>query len=67
MTGFIETFSFSYNKRKITELFKDLETTVGISKIQNYIPIYNMFFSLNITKITITILILIRNITSIDN
>ena len=47
MTSFTETFSFSYNKRKNTELFKDLETTVGISKIQNFIPIYNMFFSLN--------------------
>ena len=47
MTSFTETFSFSYNKRKNTELFKDLETTAGISKIQNFIPIYNMFFSLN--------------------
>ena len=47
MASFTETFSFSYNKRKNAELFKDLETTVGISKIQNFIPIYNMFFSLN--------------------
>ena len=46
MTSFTETFGFSYNKRKNTELFKDLETTVGISKIQNFIPIYNMFFLL---------------------
>ena len=51
MTSFADNlFEFSYNKRKNTELFKDLETTVGISKIQNYIPIYKMFFSLNETN-----------------
>ena len=48
-------FEFSYNKRKNTELFKDLETTVGISKIQNYIPIYKMFFSLNETNYKVSI------------
>ena len=47
MTSFADNlFEFSYNKRKNIELFKDLETTVGISKIQNYIPIYKLFFSL---------------------
>ena len=41
-----------YQKRKNTELFKSLESlyTLSLSKIQNYIPIYNRFFSLNNTN-----------------
>jgi hypothetical protein len=41
-----------YEKRKNLELFKRLEdsTTLHLSKTQNYIPIYNKFFSLNETN-----------------
>ena len=41
-----------YQKRKNSELFKSLENpnTLFLSKIQNYIPIYTRFFSLNKTN-----------------
>ena len=41
-----------YQKRKNSELFKSLESSnfLFLSKIQNYIPIYNRFFSLNKTN-----------------
>ena len=44
--------SVNYQKRKNTELFKVLEdpTLSFLSKTQNYIPIYNKFFSLNETN-----------------
>ncbi len=42
----------NYQKRKNQELFKSLENsnTIFLSKAQNYIPIYNKFFSLNDTN-----------------
>jgi len=42
----------NYQKRKNTELFKSLEqsNTLFLSQTQNYIPIYNRFFSLNETN-----------------
>ena len=42
----------NYQKRKNSDLFKCLEepTTLFLSKTQNYIPIYNRFFSLNETN-----------------
>jgi len=42
----------NYQKRKNPDLFKSLEKpeVMNISKIQNYIPIYNRFFSLNDTN-----------------
>jgi hypothetical protein len=42
----------NYQKRKNQELFKSLENpkTIFLSKVQNYIPIYNKFFSLNDTN-----------------
>jgi hypothetical protein len=41
--------NLNYQKRKNTELFKSLETpeSLFLSNAQNYIPIYNKFFSLN--------------------
>ena len=44
--------NINYQKRKNTELFKGLEssTSLFLSKTQNYIPIYNRFFSLNDTN-----------------
>jgi len=41
--------NINYQKRKNTELFKALEKpeTLFLSKTQNYIPIYDRFFSLN--------------------
>ena len=42
----------NYQKRKNTELFKSLEdpSSLFLSQAQNYIPIYNKFFSLNETN-----------------
>jgi hypothetical protein len=42
----------NYQKRKNTELFKSMEEREGIklSNLQNYIPVYNKFFSLNDTN-----------------
>ena len=40
----------NYQKRKNAELFKSLEGSLLLSKIQNYIPIYNRLFSLNDTN-----------------
>lgn len=42
----------NYQKRKNVELFKNLENPdyLGLSKTQNYIPIYKRFFSLNETN-----------------
>ena len=44
--------NINYQKRKNSELFKSLEkpTSLFLSKTQNYIPIYNRFFSLNDTN-----------------
>ena len=44
--------NINYQKRKNAELFKSLEkpTSLFLSKTQNYIPIYNRFFSLNDTN-----------------
>ncbi|MAU36501.1 MAG: hypothetical protein CMD14_03910 [Flavobacteriales bacterium] len=43
---------FSYKKNDNTDLFRDLEKDylTNISKLQNYIPIYDKFFSLNETN-----------------
>jgi len=42
-------FNVNYQKRKNLELFKSLENskTMFLSNAQNYIPIYNKFFTLN--------------------
>ena len=42
----------NYQKRKNADLFKTLEepNSLCLSKLQNYIPIYNRFFSLNDTN-----------------
>ena len=42
----------NYQKRKNSELFKSLEEpdSLFLSKTQNYIPIYNKFFTLNDTN-----------------
>ena len=37
----------NYQKRKNTELFRDLNDKLNLSKQQNYIPIYQRFFTLN--------------------
>ena len=44
--------SINYQKRKNTELFKRFEESnlLYLSKVQNYIPIYNRFFNLNDTN-----------------
>ncbi len=46
------TISLDYQKRKNTTLFSKIQTNkqLTISKVQNYIPIYERFFSLNNTN-----------------
>jgi hypothetical protein len=39
-----------YKKNKNTELLQQLESSLHLSNVQNYIPIYNQFFSLNTTN-----------------
>ena len=41
-------FSIHYQKRKNIDLFENLEKIANVSKLQNYIPIYSHFFSLNL-------------------
>jgi hypothetical protein len=43
------TLTLNYQKRKNTGLFNSLEnhSCIQLKNIQNYIPIYNKFFSLN--------------------
>jgi hypothetical protein len=43
-----ELFTINYQKRKNSELFQSLEKIANVSKLQNYIPIYSRFFSLNL-------------------
>lgn len=43
-----EIFNITYQKRKNAELFQSLEKIANVSKLQNYIPIYSRFFSLNL-------------------
>ena len=45
------TFSIYYRKKQNSHLFQSLENSeLGLSKMQNYIPIYERFFSLNDTN-----------------
>ena len=46
------TISVNYQKRKNINLFNKLQTNkiINISSVQNYIPIYDKFFSLNNTN-----------------
>jgi hypothetical protein len=43
------TISVNYQKRKNTSLFNKFQTNknINLSDLQNYIPIYERFFSLN--------------------
>jgi len=44
-------FSLYYRKNKNEELFKSLEKSdLGLEKLQNYVPLYEKFFSLNTTN-----------------
>ena len=40
-------FELSYEKNKNSELFKTTKSIVNVDKIQNFIPLYKKFFSLN--------------------
>jgi hypothetical protein len=45
------TFSIYYRKKQNSHLFQSLEKSeLGITKLQNYIPIYERFFALNNTN-----------------
>jgi hypothetical protein len=46
------TISVNYQKRKNVNLFNKFQTNkvINLSAVQNYIPIYNRFFSLNTTN-----------------
>ena len=39
-----------YKKNKNSELLQEIESSLQLSNVQNYIPIYNQFFSLNETN-----------------
>lgn len=43
-------FELNYQKKDNDLLFKDLEKNLDITKIQNYVPIYNNFFELNVNN-----------------
>ena len=40
----------AYRKNKNTELFRDLQTHVGVTSAQNFIPLYTRIFELNATN-----------------
>jgi hypothetical protein len=42
--------SFAYRKNKNPAVFASLEAVVGMSNLQNYIPLYNVLFELNSTN-----------------
>ncbi len=43
-------FHLNYRKNKNVELFKDIQEKMGVSKVQNYMPLYQHYFSLNNTN-----------------
>jgi hypothetical protein len=43
-------FQLNYRKNKNVELFKDIQEKMGVSKVQNYMPLYQHYFSLNNTN-----------------
>ena len=49
MTTTKGTFSINYQKRKNAHLFTKLQTSkqISLAEVQNYVPIYDRFFSLN--------------------
>ena len=49
MAALTNQLDFSYFKRKNSNLFLSLEK-YEITKLQNYLPVYNKFFSLNETN-----------------
>ena len=46
------TISVNYQKRKNLNLFNQFQTNknINLTNVQNYIPIYDRFFSLNSTN-----------------
>ena len=63
------TLTVNYKKRKNTQLFTNIQNHNGIklSNLQNYIPIYNNFFSLNNTNFNSINLNHLWNIEEIKN
>jgi hypothetical protein len=43
-------FQLNYRKNKNSGLFKDVQEKMGVLKIQNYVPLYQKYFSLNNTN-----------------
>uniref|UniRef100_A0A6C0BT39 Protein kinase domain-containing protein n=1 Tax=viral metagenome TaxID=1070528 RepID=A0A6C0BT39_9ZZZZ len=43
-------FQLNYRKNRNVELFKDIQEKMGVSKVQNYMPVYQHYFSLNNTN-----------------
>ncbi len=43
-------FQLNYRKNKNGDLFKDIQEKMGVSKVQNYMPLYQHYFSLNNTN-----------------
>jgi hypothetical protein len=63
------TVTLNYKKRKNTQLFSNMQNHKGIqlSNLQNYIPIYKNFFSLNTTNFNSINLNHLWNISEIKN
>ena len=43
-------FQLNYRKNRNVELFKEIQEKMGVSKVQNYMPVYQHYFSLNNTN-----------------
>ena len=60
-------FQLNYRKNKNVELFKDIHEKMGVSKIQNYMPLYQHYFSLNNTNYNSMNLNTFKSVSHIDD
>lgn len=60
-------FQLNYRKNKNVELFKDIQQKMGVSKIQNYVPLYRHYFSLNNTNFNSVNLNTFKTVSRIDS
>ena len=59
-------FQLNYRKNKNVELFKDIQEKMGVSKVQNYMPLYQHYFSLNPTNYNSINLNTFKSVSRID-
>lgn len=60
-------FQLNYRKNKNVELFKDIQEKMGVSKVQNYMPLYQHYFSLNNTNFNSINLNTFKSVNRIDS